>query len=206
MPIKLDCFGCNATYTVPDHFAGRSGKCKHCGTPLVVPGGNKASVFVPVPDQPPVIIIDDGPRPRRTRKWRALNTFEIVCLVIGFFVLGEAVIVLRRGDSNEIHEYVMTCAKISAWMIPVFPLVLPAVYARRGVLSSGRWVAASGFCLTMAVLCALIVWGCYSYELVHPGPSLGVALLQAGSFFVGIGSAIGVPGCMLAAVLHRPRV
>jgi thiol-disulfide isomerase/thioredoxin len=37
MPITFDCAGCGKFYTVPDTLGGRSGRCKQCGTPNVIP-------------------------------------------------------------------------------------------------------------------------------------------------------------------------
>src|SRR5271156_2633543 len=37
MPITFDCAGCGKFYTVSDILAGRSGRCKQCGTPNVIP-------------------------------------------------------------------------------------------------------------------------------------------------------------------------
>src|SRR5688500_3560155 len=35
--IDFKCNGCGRAFTVPDHYAGRSAKCKTCGTSVVVP-------------------------------------------------------------------------------------------------------------------------------------------------------------------------
>jgi len=37
MPITFDCEGCGKFYTVPDEVAGRTAKCKQCGTTNVIP-------------------------------------------------------------------------------------------------------------------------------------------------------------------------
>ena len=36
MPIDVSC-SCGKSFSVPDHFAGKSGKCKACGARLVIP-------------------------------------------------------------------------------------------------------------------------------------------------------------------------
>jgi hypothetical protein len=37
MPITFDCEGCGKFYTVPDEVAGRTARCKQCGTSNVIP-------------------------------------------------------------------------------------------------------------------------------------------------------------------------
>ena len=37
MPITFDCAGCGTCYTVPDDVAGRTARCKQCGTSNVIP-------------------------------------------------------------------------------------------------------------------------------------------------------------------------
>lgn len=37
MPITATCGGCGNSVTVPDTYAGRTGKCKRCGLPIAIP-------------------------------------------------------------------------------------------------------------------------------------------------------------------------
>jgi len=48
--IRTACAACRKVIDVPDHFAGRSGRCKRCGAELVIPGGAKGiGPVVPIP-------------------------------------------------------------------------------------------------------------------------------------------------------------
>lgn len=38
MPISIDCYSCQASFTVPDEYAGRRARCKNCGAPFRIPG------------------------------------------------------------------------------------------------------------------------------------------------------------------------
>ena len=45
MAIQLECPGCKATLNVEDSFAGKQGKCIHCGHRVIVPNvGGAAAV------------------------------------------------------------------------------------------------------------------------------------------------------------------
>ena len=57
MPIDVSC-SCGKTFSVPDHFAGRRGRCKGCGSPVAVP----IPALIPAAvDDYDVTVLDDGP-------------------------------------------------------------------------------------------------------------------------------------------------
>lgn len=47
MPVTVTCAACSKQFTVPDHYAGRSGKCTQCGTDMHVPQNGAAPAPAP---------------------------------------------------------------------------------------------------------------------------------------------------------------
>src|SRR5579871_3268180 len=37
MPISVTCGACKKQFSVPDHYAGKTGKCTQCGAPILAP-------------------------------------------------------------------------------------------------------------------------------------------------------------------------
>lgn len=52
MPITFSCSSCNARMTVPDHLAGKRGKCSKCKAAVLVPSANGSSESPPAPPAP----------------------------------------------------------------------------------------------------------------------------------------------------------
>ena len=55
MPIKIRCEKCDHSYNVPDKFAGKKGRCSHCGAPIFVPLGTPNAIDEEPPPLPPSI-------------------------------------------------------------------------------------------------------------------------------------------------------
>jgi hypothetical protein len=76
MPITFDCEGCGKFYTVPDELAGRTARCKQCGTSMVIPKpAKKSRPAAPPPDEEEElvgaeVIGDDEPAPTPPKKLR----------------------------------------------------------------------------------------------------------------------------------------
>ena len=53
MPIAVICPGCKASFRVSDHFAGKTGPCPKCKTPIQIPEAAKEEVVIHGPDVGP---------------------------------------------------------------------------------------------------------------------------------------------------------
>lgn len=57
MPIAFSCPSCQKDYTVPDQFAGRSTRCRQCGSDMQIP---VASFAAPLAAEPAPYGADNG--------------------------------------------------------------------------------------------------------------------------------------------------
>jgi hypothetical protein len=66
--IRVTCPGCNKKFQVDDSFAGKSGRCPSCKSPIQIPAGTEPSPVKPPSGPKPVVprlTIDDAPAPPR---------------------------------------------------------------------------------------------------------------------------------------------
>ena len=73
MAIQVICTGCRSTFTVSDKFAGRTGPCPKCKTPITVPSAAVKEVKIHGPEDEPArpgrapvtpIVFEDPPVPK----------------------------------------------------------------------------------------------------------------------------------------------
>ncbi|MEZ0228555.1 MAG: serine/threonine protein kinase, partial [Planctomycetota bacterium] len=50
MPISVTCGACKKQFNVPDHYAGKTGKCTQCGAPILAPATTPAAAPKPASD------------------------------------------------------------------------------------------------------------------------------------------------------------
>lgn len=83
MSIELFCEFCGERHRLRDDAAGRTIKCKGCGTKIEVPEGNGDDSF---DDYPPPRRFNDGERPRRRR--RSSSSGNTLGPAIGLYIMG----------------------------------------------------------------------------------------------------------------------
>lgn len=88
MPITVAC-QCGKSIEVPDAFAGRTGKCKACGSRLDIPA------FVPAgrADFPTIVTEDESgdwsrPKPIEPREYRQKPWYYFGCRIAAYGVIG----------------------------------------------------------------------------------------------------------------------
>jgi DNA-directed RNA polymerase subunit RPC12/RpoP len=65
MPIEVIC-SCGKAFSVPDHFAGKAGKCKACGARMIIPESSPfGDAFRFLDDDPPSAPLAPAPLPPR---------------------------------------------------------------------------------------------------------------------------------------------
>lgn len=204
MPINVACHGCRAAFSVPDHFAGKSGKCKRCGTPLDIPA------FVPATSPAPFIVtLDDDRdvrlRPARRKGHHSFGTIVAAVVAVSLLLLIGIVVATKGEPSVGLVQAVIVVLALPVLFLLLYPLWLPAVLARRGVLSPGRWAAASLLCFLVGGLAILFLAGSEMAERAseHPGTAEAIPVYIVSYLWAVLMQ--GIIGCLLAAVVHRPK-
>lgn len=191
MPIPVSCGQCRASFRVADAKAGHRGRCPHCKAIIAVPA------FVPVGTacQDEDDSVDEPRHPMSPAVWMMAGAGLVSAVAAGVYLAAQT-----TGVAAAWQAYAGYVAAVGACALP---LIAPPALARRGLLTMARWLIAAVFFLFLAVL----LFGlCYvQYERERTGAGQDAFRLVAG--FAGMGmvaSLIGVPGCILAAVVHRP--
>jgi hypothetical protein len=152
-----------------------------------------------VPASPPVRLM--------TRR-RASLAVPVLGTIVAVLSIAATLFVLSRlGHANP--DELSTISQFMLYaglrlLSPFGPLVIPSILARRGVLSMGRWLVMAGVCLSFTVIAIATIWTISLVETpqnMAANFELGKILgFSAGAF------AYGIPGCLLAAALYKPKV
>lgn len=87
MAIRFACAGCGKIHRVPDHYAGRPGRCGKCGLRFVAPGTtpDTSNVFVPNDDSDDLDDIQLMDRP--VRRWKGVGGATLIGLLVGLALI-----------------------------------------------------------------------------------------------------------------------
>lgn len=196
--INLACHSCGSTFSVPDSFAGRSGKCKQCGLGLTVPAAPDPPFVIVQDDQP--VRLTSGPRQRRKPTGAAsyLGAVAAIPVVASLFV----VLLLSQKDPEGAQQFLQLSGGLAMILVPFSPIVVLPLLSRAGVLSMGRWLIMAGFCAAVAVLCCCVSLGVQSTAdhtgKVHPMLAMVMTVAAFGGFL----ALAGIPGSLLAAAIY----
>jgi hypothetical protein len=197
MPINVACHGCRITFSVPDHFAGRSGKCRHCGIPIVVPSidDGTSPIVIDVDDDQPVNLT-----PTRRRKPMTAANWLGAIIVLPIVAVLISVLVLSISQPEDARMLMQGATAFSLWsaifIVPFLPLIVPPILARSGVLSLVRWLVLALFFFFVAILLFMKM---ISLGLIKDFDNLDMTAMGLRA------SIMAVLGCILAAVFHKPR-
>ena len=149
MPIHLACHGCGKSFSVPDHFAGRRGKCKHCGAAMSVPAF--------VPSSPTTFVIEDDPVRLRTPRRRPIGFGQIVGMILAFLApTGWFLYAAPKMDNRTIAQASMIFMAAGFLVIIIgFPILIPVSLARKGMLTVARWLILAATSFVVAVIAGL---------------------------------------------------
>jgi hypothetical protein len=196
MPISVACPGCRITFSVPDHFAGRSGKCRHCGIPIVVPSidDSTSPIVIDVDDDQPVNLT-----PVRRRKPTTLANWLGAIVVVPVVAVLISVLLLSISRPEDARMLMQGSASVGLGLgmlaIPFLPLIIPPVLARSGALSLVRWLVLALFFFVVSGL--LFVMG-FTMALAKEFDRVDIIAM---SFRC---SLMAILGCILAAAFHKP--
>ncbi len=189
MPIVVTCQGCGKIFSVPDHFAGEHGKCKHCNASISVP-------FFEPDELPGTISL--RPRRRRTR----ITFGQVLGLTIAAIFLSLLVILVAFGKRMDREDAeVVTKLVVALFMVGFvgLPLGLPAALSRRGILSVGRWCILALACMVF-MLPSGVFWLLLTIGPTTPTPfALTVTIA---TFLIACLSGLLMVGCLIAAAVY----
>jgi len=130
--IEFSC-GCGKTYTVKDEMAGRRGKCKECGAPILVPAKSGEQKQAPRIDAARSMPWDEGPQRKLSQLAKKCGTAPIYLLLASRrFFTGAGTVEFRdnvlcvRGtlgqDPVELSAYWLATVVIGNFVIAVIPI------------------------------------------------------------------------------------
>jgi len=212
MVISLECT-CGQRFNVPDHLAGKKGRCPACGEQLEIPSAppTHEAPVEPTPaasDAAELMPIDS---PRRRILPRDLCTSLRIVMLVGAALLIVSVAVPWRtttpttDDGAPLRAAVVfglhTAGGITALCLGLIAAVVVAVPMCIDVLKRWAWIPESVSALMMIpVLVLATVWMCTAPEadvtgLYRQEPHVGPLLAIVGALAVAVGGTLnGIAG------------
>lgn len=203
MPIHLACHGCGKSFSVPDHFAGRRGKCKHCGTAMDVPEFAPAS--------PATFVVEDEPIRLRTPRRVRLRFGQAVgaILILAFLTpIAWFLYAVPKMDNRTVAIASMLFLTAGFLAIVIgLPILIPVSLARKGMLTVARWLILAATAFVIAVVSGAFFWFLAANGfLTDNDPSIGGGdVAGIVSVLVLVVSVFLMIGCLVAAVAHEER-
>jgi acetyl esterase/lipase/DNA-directed RNA polymerase subunit RPC12/RpoP len=148
MSIRFTCNTCGKAFSVTDDLAGQRGKCKGCGSAIVIPGGTAqpAPLYVAPAPSPP------DPKPAMDQTLKRLLIGGIVAIVL--FLVGIISLMMTRSPSRPGVNASGTpgsVAPVAVASVPVFPTRPPPRRASGGVDVYQMTITGTGPALPMQV-------------------------------------------------------
>lgn len=180
--IQFTCTSCHTSFTVPDDFAGRKGKCKSCGKNIAVPIPEQVVVPMPADDSDDLLAL-----PMRTRRLiadqksveRAFVNTPLVRVVsmqgepAEYYRIQYQVRGLRLSHKNEpvpcaLHEVEIKLGADYPRMAPqcrmLTPVFHPNIISQSTICIGDHWVAGEDLSLLITRIGEIIGYQAYNIK------------------------------------------
>ena len=180
--IQFTCTSCHTSFTVPDDFAGRKGKCKSCGEKIEVPIPDQIVVPMPADESDNLLAL-----PMRTRRLiadqksveRAFVNTPLVNVVsmqgepAEYYRIQYQVRGLRLNNKNEpvpcaLHEVEIKLTADYPRMAPqcrmLTPVFHPNIISQSTICIGDHWVAGEDLSLLITRIGEIIGYQAYNIK------------------------------------------
>jgi hypothetical protein len=206
MAIQFTC-PCGRSFNVATTVAGRKGRCPECGSILVVPtfAVNPAMAW-PIVDQPSPSLVshDDDFRIRPSSRRRKSPLSQLFIAAFLFSIVGGLIFAATKIPDG-IGDWKIGPRQALLLLACTSTITLPIFLSRSGYLSTLRWLIVSAFFFCVCLIGVFLIFGLGVIGDDNPIYRKTIIEIVPWISFVILTSTVGVPGCLLAAAIHKKR-